>query len=627
MLAGCTGGAADTTRIVSVEKLLQPISDDAVTAFLNGAPPDVPDAAAQWTKAQLPHVQGRQDFSESDVGWTRVWYRIRYRTDRSEQSRLTVYVPRFMAGNGAIDYLIDGRLIDSSGQDRSTLWNRPAFFFVPSASQQHGQFELLITIWYQTRSGYMLAAPHVGAETDLAARASTRAFLQTEAPQAMSYALIVLGLFAFGFWARHRSEKTYLLFALATVVWFLRTLHYYTDVPPSAVETFWWISLNSLGWLMLVVYAFALRLQRQRATWPVWALCSIIATTAILTAPILGLSYSYTATVSYVSQFVVAIAVTVLLTIDALRREGVDTQVLAGALWINLAFGAHDLLLFNFRLDPELIFLMPYGALFLFGAFLFAVTRRYSSAIDEVETANATLQTRLQERTQQLEISHERLRQVEKERAVVDERQRLMREMHDGLGSSLMSSLVLVQQGKLSSDAIAAVLRECIDDLKLTIDSLEPIGKDLVTLLATLRYRIGRRLEAAGLKLDWRVGELPALPWLDAVNALQVLRIVQEALTNIVKHSGARVISIATAQDAEGVSVTVADDGTGFVADAATLVASGGRGLANMQRRAEQLGGRIEIESGASGTRLKLCLPLDRRSIERGQSAAITPRE
>jgi signal transduction histidine kinase len=65
--------------------------------------------------------------------------------------------------------------------------------------------------------------------------------------------------------------------------------------------------------------------------------------------------------------------------------------------------------------------------------------------------------------------------------------------MHDGLGSNLMSALVLAEQGRLSRDAVAGLLRECLDDLRLVIDSLEPIGNDLVTLLALLRHRLARR--------------------------------------------------------------------------------------------------------------------------------------
>ncbi len=69
--------------------------------------------------------------------------------------------------------------------------------------------------------------------------------------------------------------------------------------------------------------------------------------------------------------------------------------------------------------------------------------------------------------------------------------------MHDGLGSSLLSAMVAVEQGSMPQDQVVTVLRECVDDLRLVIDSLEPVGHDIVSLLATMRYRLGKRLRSA----------------------------------------------------------------------------------------------------------------------------------
>ncbi|HSI59207.1 MAG TPA: ATP-binding protein, partial [Ideonella sp.] len=196
--------------------------------------------------------------------------------------------------------------------------------------------------------------------------------------------------------------------------------------------------------------------------------------------------------------------------------------------------------------------------------------------------------------------------------ALLLERQRLMRDMHDGLGSTLMSSLVLVEQGKLDSAAVALLLRECVDDLRLVIDSLEPIGHDLVTLLASLRHRLGSRLESAGLRMLWEVEDLPPLEWLHPPDALHVLRIVQEVLTNVLKHARAGEVRVATLQTEGGVRVVIADDGVGF--DSATALH--GRGLRHLRQRAGRLGGQIEIESRpGQGTRVLLDLPLVRGAV------------
>jgi signal transduction histidine kinase len=66
---------------------------------------------------------------------------------------------------------------------------------------------------------------------------------------------------------------------------------------------------------------------------------------------------------------------------------------------------------------------------------------------------------------------------LDQQRAAADERQRLMRDMHDGLGSHLMSTLALMKRGALEQSELESLLADCIDELKLTIDSLEPVER------------------------------------------------------------------------------------------------------------------------------------------------------
>lgn len=613
--AGCAGADRPEHRIEAAQMFIAPTPVDVLVDPDRNRRLVLPGAAANWQPVRLPLrvPRGQAAPGEPDTVAHRVWIRMRYQVPDGQVEPLAIYLPRLMAGYGAEDILIDGERIESGLGPGGNQWNMPFLLPVPEAAQRRGTFEVLISFWNWRAAGFMLAVPHFGPISELRPLADERRFYTSDAPRGMAYALAVLGLFAFGSWLRRRAEPTYLLFALASTVWYLRTLHYYTGVPNEWVLAFWWVSLNSLSWLMLLVYQFAMRFQSRASPMLERSLIGLILLTSVVTLPFMPFNQAQATGIAYGSQLLVALAVTGWLTLDALRRRAIETQVLVVALCINLGFGAHDLLLHRFLLDAEHVFLMPYGALFLFGAFLFAVTRRYAAALNEVERVNASLEARLAARTQELAESYEKLQRVEKERAVVDERQRLMREMHDGLGSSLMSSLVMVEQGRLSSDEVAKVLRECIDDLKLTIDSLEPIGQDLVTLLATLRYRLGRRLEQAGLTLEWRVGDLPSLPWLDAVTALQVLRIIQEALTNIIKHAGARTIRIATDVIGTEVQVRISDDGVGFDGNAA----GGGRGLMNMRRRAEQLGGQIDFARDAGWTQVTLRLPVDRRRTQR----------
>lgn len=207
--------------------------------------------------------------------------------------------------------------------------------------------------------------------------------------------------------------------------------------------------------------------------------------------------------------------------------------------------------------------------------------------------------------------SNERLRAIERRQMLSQERQRLMQDMHDGLGSSLVSALRVVENGHLDEIEITQVLKACIDDLKLAIDSMEPVDADLLLLLATLRFRLGPRLESTGIALSWEVRNVPKLEWLDPKNALHILRILQEAFTNIIKHTQATEIRVATAADESHVQVTITDNGTGFDVDSA--LSGGGKGLSNQLRRAQAIAAEVHWASAATGTCFTLRLPIQRK--------------
>jgi len=211
----------------------------------------------------------------------------------------------------------------------------------------------------------------------------------------------------------------------------------------------------------------------------------------------------------------------------------------------------------------------------------------------------------------ELADSHARLREIEQRQTLAQERQRLMQDMHDGLGSSLISAIRSVEGGHMNDFQVSDVLKGCMDDLKLAIDSMETVEADLLLLLATLRFRLAPRIESAGVTLRWEVQPVPALDWLDPSSALHILRIVQEGVANVLRHTRATFICFSTATDDEGVRVVIEDNGAGFVVDEA--LGRGGRGLRNQQRRARAIGGTVHWASSGAGTRFTLWLPLCQR--------------
>lgn len=224
------------------------------------------------------------------------------------------------------------------------------------------------------------------------------------------------------------------------------------------------------------------------------------------------------------------------------------------------------------------------------------------------ETTRSAIGQRLyaQQLSERLAIAHRQQLRVQQLETVLNERRRMMGELHDGFGNTLITALMSLERGDLDPAAVAAVLRECVDDLRLMIDSQEPAARDISTLLGMLRYRLQKRIESAGVRLHWNMGELVQRTALEPTQSLDLLRILQEAITNSLRHSGARNIEIAARQLRSRIEVRVQDDGRGFDAGAV----AGGRGIGNMRARAGRIGADIAIESEQGvGTAVTVLLP------------------
>ncbi|MEO7642744.1 MAG: ATP-binding protein, partial [Ramlibacter sp.] len=233
--------------------------------------------------------------------------------------------------------------------------------------------------------------------------------------------------------------------------------------------------------------------------------------------------------------------------------------------------------------------------------------------LNRAERSNEELEQHVARKTTELELSYAQLRANEQESVRVHERERLLRDMHDGLGAQLMTALRGVERGALAPAQIAQSLQDSLDELRLLMDSTD-MGHYLPGALAAWRNRWDGRLAAAGVTLDWRIDESLDQVQLSSEKAMQVMRILQEAATNIVKHAQARHMSLAAQvrqQDGRPVlCIEIADDGIGL---GPATPRAGARGLKNMQYRAGEIGAVLRVEGLAApltGCLVALAVPL-----------------
>jgi PAS domain S-box-containing protein len=197
------------------------------------------------------------------------------------------------------------------------------------------------------------------------------------------------------------------------------------------------------------------------------------------------------------------------------------------------------------------------------------------------------------------------LLQQEVERSRTEARESIIRDVHDGFGSQLSSAQLRAQRGKLNQVEMAELLGECMADLYLVVDTLKNDQGNVGDALRFFRNRTQRRLTGTGIALHW---------WLDLSDEvsmpqqrlLSALRILQEALSNAIRHAHATHITIEAQAASDQLKLRVTDDGIGLAADI-----SAGRGLENMQIRAKELGGELIMAAAQRrGTDVTLMVPL-----------------
>lgn len=217
-----------------------------------------------------------------------------------------------------------------------------------------------------------------------------------------------------------------------------------------------------------------------------------------------------------------------------------------------------------------------------------------------------------------INIEQARLHQQAEQLAVLEERQRLARELHDSVTQTLYSINLYADAARMALSNgqpqvatenlkdLRKLTREAMFDMRLLIYELHPPALEKEGLVAALRARLSAVEERAGLPTRISVEGERRLPL--AIEE-ELYRVAQEGLNNVVKHARSQNVFIHLQYDDHAVCLTLKDDGIGFDADMASR--DGGIGLRGMQERVHRMGGELSIESAPGrGTRLRAMIPI-----------------
>ncbi|SPJ16521.1 putative Signal transduction histidine kinase [Burkholderiales bacterium] len=505
-------------------------------------------------------------------------------------------------------FSVNGHFIGAIAAESATRhvsWRRPQLLAIDAPMLVEGDNELLIETSYGPGS-HALAGIEVGPMSELWNQYALQFVLEYVWTWIGATIALLTALVFGALWWRRREAISKLL-ALAALCWIVYCAAWLVEIIPPEYRL--WVRLAGMTAMAAFSATLAVTLMRlsslsrRREEWLIWAYAAL--------GPVLSLASSMGAdpylSLSWQPGLILIIAIAAGVGLYR-RTQGLVAPhplVLIAAVILLLAalidFGSVARLI-NFEGTPAMNFAGP----LMLAALATPLVDGFIKILREAEAARAELETRVREREQLLKRNFERLRASERVTVEAQERQRIMQDMHDGLGSQLMSSLMLVERGAVSNEQFAQILRESIDDMRLAIDALAAEDADLAAALGNLRFRMEPRLRAAGMELTWDARRLPEEIGLHPDVVLPILRIVQEALTNALKHSRARAVRVTLAVEGSGeaqsLDIRVADNGRGIAEERV-----GGRGLLNMRNRAQKIGAQLKLETAPNvGTTVHL---------------------
>ena len=570
----------------------------------------------QWEPVTLPDTW-TQRWPDHDGT---VWYRIQWERgcpgDTTGTQPLALSVRGFsMAGEVFInDDLLwrDASLVEPL----SRSWNIPYFFPLPQSALKPG----INTVWLRV-VGLASLTPGVGALK----LGSMHEVMQQHDNDMWRQRLVHLisagmtgtaGCLFMVVWCLRRKERAYGWYAAMSMCWLAYISTILATSPWPFPDT---LAVSRANILAFVLYAlcfcmFTFRFGQQklvRTEKTLWTLAGLSFALLILTPD----AYAGRVFAPIWLLFVAIIFATCVQFQWHAWRTRNSQHLLLALCWLSLlVVGIHDLtMVFNGWSAHESLLPVTSSVTTVFmslllGGRLVAGTRRIERFNRELSDAVTQARTEL---AQVLTREHRQALQ----NAKLQERLEISHDLHDGLGGNLTRSMALMELApqRMSNERVLSLLKVLRDDLRQVIDQGSSAGVAVpetpVQWAAPLRHRFTRILDEMRVVTEWHI----APHWLDKPTALQCLgltRLVEEALSNAIKHSRALHVRIECTQPKRGAFlVCIKDDGVGFDVEAVRR-AGLSVGMRSMAARATRIGATLTVTSGPTGTVLAVMLAL-----------------
>jgi signal transduction histidine kinase len=534
-------------------------------------------------------------------------FQLQFDLDALPNEPYGIYLPRL--GNAYAIWL-NGHLLQRNGDlDRANgadFAKAPRYVDIaPGLLQGHNRIQVRIRADVGRRGG--LAPVTVGPEHAVRPLYQQDYNWRIAGSAAVAIANLLVALIALALWAtqvdsrspgRARRDPLYLFAGLAELAWTVRVADAAIEHP--FVDWPWWgmLTIAALAvWVCsMVLFCVEVARWRQLDTMP-WlrrwmALLVALSPPAAYMAMVSGIPMALT--LLYGALAITALAFLTQFLLQT-RAATLQHRIVAAAILLNIGIGVRDLVAFRLSDSYGGNTWMRYSSLVFGLALGYIVLSRLHKATTQARDLLTHMEERVAGKEAELQRLYPRMEQLARDHERAAERSRILRDMHDGVGSHISTAIRQLQNGKASKDVILHTLRDALDQLKLSIDAMHLPPGDVGALLANIRYRLESRIQACGIELQWDVEELVPISRLDTNAMGQLQFMLFEAFSNVLQHAHATMLRVAAAPlgpGNEGLLLQIIDNGVGYDPTVPKR-----NGLRSMQHRAQAIGVELRLAS------------------------------
>lgn len=561
----------------------------------------------KWKVTALPHDWHRERLEISTLR-----YRFYFSVSQLVEEPYALYIPVISQNVVAV---LNGSTIGNGGSTVEPItrnWPGPLIFPIASESLTVGQNELVLDVYSEPIGRGLLPVFYFGKWTDLVAAYSHRKNLKQTALGTFMVILIAVAIFLFLItW--HRPDSSEYAWGGATFLGLSGRLLpvFFPQIPVSAFIWDWWqhvcMGFTVLFILFFVNRYFKLRMRAIEVSASVFVLLLAAASFMFRGTPELQTQYFiYGAGVWGLCSLAIGIVPLTVAITNAINKKNKPALYIFCVGSVMFTLGFHDMLMVNAFLTRENGYLVHYASPLVALLLTTILISRLIETSNSLEELNNSLEQRIESSNSALTASYKKVQKMEREKILMQERERFNRDMHDGLGGHLSTALALAETNMGPDTSLTKTIRAATDEMRLMLDTTEAVGGDPGMIIGSLRPKLQVQTDSAGFQLLWKIEQTSKVDTLGHGTALNLMRIVQEVVSNAIKHSGGDTIQVSLRESEGHIVLEIADNGV-----CSNLSRSDGNGIGNLEKRAIELGATLTFNrvSDLGGLSVSVAFP------------------